>query len=122
LLDGGLGPSWREGDREDPAWERLDAILDAALWAAHRAAKERLIASARARYQARATRQASEEEVRRAPLLLDPDRLLVGFARRFAPTTGHPDLRDREQLRGLLGMRTGGAVPVCGNYPRTRRN
>ena len=103
LLDEGLGHSWREGDGNDPAWGKLASIPDPALWAAHRAAKERLIAAARARYQARATRQGSEEEVRRAPHLLNPDHLIVGFARRFAPyKRATLILRDRERLRGLL--------------------
>jgi starch phosphorylase len=62
-----LGPAWAEGDVF--AWDRVDAIDDDRLGGLRREASARL----------------SDLVRNRTGTLLDPDALIVGFARRFAP-------------------------------------
>jgi len=74
---GGEGPERPLGDE---AWSALTEAEDASLWAAHRAARVRLIELAERREQARRERlglPAWESK-------LDPNALTIGFARRFA--------------------------------------
>ena len=58
---------------------------DAALWAAHRAQKERLVRFVRERVRVQSARHGlSPDELRQVEGLLDPHALTIGFARRFA--------------------------------------
>ncbi|MGI8548193.1 MAG: alpha-glucan family phosphorylase, partial [Gemmatimonadaceae bacterium] len=116
LLNGALGPDW-ESRRDDPAvWERVLSLDDAALWGAHRSLKYTLLNAlrdtARRRWSSPAAELTSgestsvEHEALRGVsdgLLLDPDTLTIGFARRFA-TYKRADLifHDLERLRALL--------------------
>ncbi len=98
---GALAP-WRHADR--PAAIDLADVPDERLWAMRTEARRKLVRFVRRRM-ARWARErgASEELVRRAAGILDPDALTLGFARRF---TGYKRptllLRDPERLRRLL--------------------
>lgn len=67
LFDSVLGPSWSQGDRD--AWGRVTEIDTSDLQALRRRSSESLATLAAARADAK----------------IDPDALIVGFARRFAP-------------------------------------
>ncbi len=80
-----LGPDWRERQDDRTLWERVDDIPDGELWAAHMALKRKALSFIRERArQARIARSASPEQLLGAGIFLDPDALVVGFARRFA--------------------------------------
>jgi len=80
-----LDPKWEERLLEPEFWQKIREVPDAALWAAHRSQKERLIRFVRERARAQAARHGvSPDELRMVERLLDPNALTVGFARRFA--------------------------------------
>ena len=84
--------------------ELNDNSSDADLWQAHQMQKTRLIEVARSRIRTQLARHGqSPDELRRLDTLLDPDALLIGFARRFA-TYKRADLllRDMEQLKQIV--------------------
>jgi starch phosphorylase len=81
LLDRELGPDWG-GRLEDPALhERVLNIDAAALWDVHARLKYRLL-----KYVDEEARRRKQEDVQQAAagVLLSPDALTIGFARRFA--------------------------------------
>jgi starch phosphorylase len=103
ILDERLGPGWREGEIDPARWNGLGDVPDGAVWAAHRAAKLRLLESANRRARDYWTRVGRPEEAARVEQVLDPDRLVIGFARRFAPyKRATLLLQDRDRLRALL--------------------
>ena len=69
LLSSTLGPEWKRRLTEPDRLKELDLLDPAALWSAHGARKAALIDLVR----------------RQTGTALDPDALLLGFARRFAP-------------------------------------
>src|SRR5258707_3119309 len=80
-----LDPDWEHHLLEPDLWSRAAAIPDAALWAAHRSQKERLIRFVRERVRVQSARHGSSpDELRGVEALLDPRALTIGFARRFA--------------------------------------
>jgi starch phosphorylase len=86
LLDGALGKDWADGSRE--AWDRVDGIDDESLLVTRRRSSEILASLIEERSQTK----------------LDPDALVVGFARRFAPyKRATLLLRRPDMLRDLLG-------------------
>ncbi|MGH8873307.1 MAG: alpha-glucan family phosphorylase [Acidimicrobiia bacterium] len=85
LFDETLGPGWAEGDPE--CWDRVSSIDD-----------ERL-----GEVRAGAARRLADLVSATTGRSLDPDALIVGFARRFAPyKRATLLLRDPERLRHLL--------------------
>lgn len=87
LLDEQLGPEWREALVRGAPLRGVEAIDDAALWAAKKAGKFRLLA----------------EIAVHTGETLDENALLIGFARRFAPyKRGDLVLADVERLRRIL--------------------
>ena len=85
LFDEVLGSSWSDGD--PAAWARSDRISDSQISTARRAARAGL--------------EAIVGE--RTGHALDPDALIIGFARRFAPyKRATLLLRDRDRLLALL--------------------
>ena len=67
-------------------WADAESIDDEALWEAHLAQKRRLVAFARERlFQQHARYGEDPSQLRQLFEQFDPDALLVGFARRFAP-------------------------------------
>ena len=103
VLDDHLGPEWRESELDLPTWNRLEDVPNEVIWSTHRSTKHRLLDSARRRLAANAARLGQGEDVARLETLFEPDRLLIGFARRFAPyKRATLLLHDRERLKALL--------------------
>jgi len=86
LLSEILGPQWHRGLIKDPAAiTKLDEIPDERLWEVHASNKQILSRFARGRILRQQARQgASPDELRAVANILSPDRLTIGFARRFA--------------------------------------
>jgi starch phosphorylase len=80
-----LGPDWID-QHDDPAlWERILDVPDEELWAAHVHLKRKLISMIRERArQRRVDLRMNAEQILSAGTFLDPDALIIGFARRFA--------------------------------------
>jgi glycogen phosphorylase len=99
-----LGPSWEE-QQDDPAqWDHLDKVPDGLLWAVHQQLKAKLLAfvDERTRQRWRSGGMAPGQ-VLASGVLLDPEALTIGFARRFA-TYKRATLifRDVQRLKRLL--------------------
>jgi starch phosphorylase len=96
--------AWEQKLLEPEAWKRVQEAPDAALWAAHRAQKERLIRFVRERVRVLSARHGlGPDELRQVEALLDPHALTIGFARRFATyKRAVLVLTDLERLRGIL--------------------
>ena len=76
-----LGPKWLEAISRPNLWAKIEGIPDAELWEVHQVLKARLLTFARRRLAERRQRLGLPEPERDP---LDPDALLLGFARRFA--------------------------------------
>jgi len=104
LYQAGIAADWTERCDEPDLWQRVHNIADEALWAAHQQLKAKLITSVdeRTRLQWRSGDLAAGQVVA-SGVLLDPDALTIGFARRFA-TYKRATLifRDVERLKNLL--------------------
>lgn len=100
-----FGRNWPTVLLSDPAAvEKIGDLSDDEVWGMHQARKEIMINFARGRLRRQYARQgASPGELRRIDDLLPPDRLTLGFARRFA-TYKRATLmfRDPERLRAIL--------------------
>jgi starch phosphorylase len=99
-----LGHDWIERHDDPLLWERILDVPDDELWAAHLHLKRKLMTLVRERARrARVERKMDAEQVLSAGTLLDPDALIVGFARRFA-TYKRATLifQDLERLKRLL--------------------
>ena len=80
-----LGPDWEQNLLDPSYWKRIWDAPDEALWAAHRAQKERLVRFVRERTRHQSARHGvSPDELREVEGLFDPQALTIGFARRFA--------------------------------------
>jgi starch phosphorylase len=99
-----LDPEW-ELRHSDPAiWQRAYAIPPAELWSAHLSQKLLLIKRSRGRIREQYARHGRAPDALAAvEKLLDPNVLMIGFARRFA-TYKRADLvfRDLERIRSIL--------------------
>jgi starch phosphorylase len=104
LFDRHISTGWRD-QYEDPAlWQRILEIPDEELWAARRTLRSYLFQFIRERARDRWIEdRASAARIVAAGVMLDPEALTIGFARRF---TGYkrPDLifRDAERLARLV--------------------
>jgi starch phosphorylase len=99
-----LGPDWIE-QHDDPAlWERILEVPDEELWDAHLHLKRKLMALMRERARRRRIEGLmTPEQVLCAGTFLDPDALIVGFARRFATYKRAALMsHDVERLKRLL--------------------
>jgi starch phosphorylase len=99
-----LGEDW-VARHDDPAlWDRLRDIPDETLWAAHQALKQKLLALVddRTRQRWRSGEMAASQ-ILASGVLLDPEALTIGFARRFA-TYKRATLifRDEGRLKQIL--------------------
>lgn len=77
LFDRYLGAGWRRAPCEPPVWDKVADIPDEELWRAHEQCRRRLVDFAR--------RRASPGDGAEQGLVLDPNILTIGFARRFVP-------------------------------------
>lgn len=87
LFNRHVAPDWWDLDTDDPRWEQLQLVRDEELWSLRRALKQRLVDLVR-------DRNGHE---------LDPEALIIGFSRRFAPyKRATLLLSDRRRLQRLL--------------------
>jgi starch phosphorylase len=86
LLTARFGRTWPTVLLEDPAAvEKVRDLTDDEIWTMHQARKELFVAFARGRLRRQFARQGhSPENLRKVEAMLPPDRLTIGFARRFA--------------------------------------
>lgn len=85
LLTKHLGADWLRYHNDPKVWEAVDLIPDAELWEAHQKLKRRLVEFVRDRVRGwRQMTNESEDYIRAADELLEPDALTFGFARRVA--------------------------------------
>jgi len=104
LYDRYLGPQWREEPADAAVWKRVREIPPAELWRTRERRRERLVAFTRRRLSRQlAMRGAPQAEVEMADVVLDPNALTVGFARRFA-TYKRADLilQDVDRLLAIM--------------------
>jgi len=85
LFDQYLGADWALHADDPELWKKIDEVPDAELWRTHCLLRARLVAEARYRAEMQ-WREAGESDqmVRSARRLLNPDVLTIGFARRVA--------------------------------------
>jgi starch phosphorylase len=104
LLSRYLGPRWADDPTDAARWERIDRIPDQELWRVHQIRRVRLIHYARTRLAAQIKqRGGSAAEISAADSVLSPDRLTIGFARRFATyKRATLLLRDVERFKKIL--------------------
>jgi starch phosphorylase len=86
FLVNAFGRNWPSILLEKPEdLERIIELSPAEIWAMHQARKELMVTFARGRLRRQFARHgASPEELRQVDEMLPPDRLTIGFARRFA--------------------------------------
>lgn len=104
LFNRHLGLGWSERLDLDSDLDAVRRIGDLELWQAHQTQKERLARFVRVRLREQIARHgASPDEMRGVAEQFDPERLTLGFARRFA-TYKRADLlfRDLHRLRALF--------------------
>ncbi|MCS7176486.1 MAG: alpha-glucan family phosphorylase [Candidatus Kapabacteria bacterium] len=94
LFDRYIGKRWRSENADPVLWDAVEAIPPQELWRVHETLRKRLISALQERYR---TFPATPS------LLLNPDALTIGFARRIA-LYKRPGLlfRDPKRLRRLL--------------------
>ncbi len=104
LLDRHLGAGWQTTQHERSTWAPAFELPTEALTTIRRTLKDELIAKVRTRASEEArARGESDEVVAALGQAIDPNALLIGFARRFATyKRAALILRDREQLVKLV--------------------
>jgi starch phosphorylase len=114
---------WEARLLEPEAWRKVHEAPDAALWAAHRSQKERLVRFVRERVRVQSARHGlSPDELRQVEGLLDPHALTIGFARRFATyKRAFLIMSDLDRLRAIVGDRNRPAHSLhsAGDRPRS---
>lgn len=81
-----LPANWSRRSGEPAVWANFDKVRPTELWETHQSLKNRLILFARYRLGIQARRHRfSDEQFQATQSFLDPQHLLIGFARRFAP-------------------------------------
>lgn len=99
-----LDPEWLSNQDNPLLWARLDEIPDDKLWEAHCHLKRKMFSTIRERArQDRISRSTPPEQLLASGIFLDPDTLVIGFARRFA-TYKRADLifNDLQRLKSLI--------------------
>ena len=102
LVSRAVLPAWEEAP--ETAWDRMADVSDYELWRVREQARDRLVATVRARLRATLLRHgASEPDVSWTDDALDPRILTIGFARRFATyKRAALLLSEPERLKALL--------------------
>lgn len=101
-----LGEDWIPRAIAPAMWEQVNSIPDEEIWWRHQALKERPIAHTR--YQSEKARENRGEDgyaIEAAEMLLDPNALTIGFARRSAYKRGVLILRDAERALNIFADR-----------------
>ncbi|MBI4329670.1 MAG: alpha-glucan family phosphorylase [Chloroflexi bacterium] len=107
LCEKHLGANLMRECDDEHIWDSIVDIPDAAIWAVRRSLKRRLIRVILDKAQQRwVDRSVTGEQIVAFGALLDPDKLTIGFARRFAEYK-RPALifRDLERLKKIVGDR-----------------
>ncbi len=104
LVEDTLGNDWQEHCCDPEFWKGVGKIRDEDLWAAHLHQKDRLIRLVRHRLVEMFARHGnSPDEMREVSRMLDPNVLLIGFARRFATYKRAALIfQDYNRLRAIL--------------------
>jgi starch phosphorylase len=104
LYDKVLPLNWHLKSGEPDVWANFEQVTPGELWETHEALKGRLIGYARHRLTRYAQRRkAKDAEIEKLQDVLNPQALLIGFARRFAPyKRADLVLRDIDMLGDLL--------------------
>ncbi len=99
-----LGPRYIEQPEDPTIWDTVSRIPDAELWRAHLQNKQNLIFKTRSRLANQIRRRGrSQDELRRAEQIFDPQALTIGFARRFATyKRGFLLFSDIERLKRIM--------------------
>ncbi len=99
-----FGVGWQDQISDPDLWRRVSDIPDDELWATHILLKRRLIEFVRKRVRQHRERLGeSSDRLRSAGLLLDPEVLTIGFARRFATyKRALLIFKDMERFRAIL--------------------
>jgi starch phosphorylase len=99
-----IGSRWRNEPAENGFWHNASQIPAEELWRVHERRRERLILFARRRLQQQLEhRGAAQADIEAASGVLDPERLTVGFARRFATyKRATLLLRDTQRLERIV--------------------
>jgi starch phosphorylase len=85
LLDTHLGSNWGARADQPETWQRVLSLDDAELWRVHERLKHTLLPLAREEARRSfASRHRDADQLIGSGILLDPDVLTIGFARRFA--------------------------------------
>jgi starch phosphorylase len=86
LFDRVLPANWYLHTSESEMWAGIDQLPSGELWETHHSLKHRLINYARIRLAKQCkSHGGSDAEIQECQKMLDPQALLIGFARRFAP-------------------------------------
>jgi starch phosphorylase len=104
LFERRLGTNWLDRHDDPPFWERFLEVPDEDLWEIRQALRGYLFSFLRERARLLWTeRHANAARVAAAGVLLDPNALTIGYARRFT-SYKRPELifRDEERLAGIL--------------------
>lgn len=104
LYDRVLPLNWHVKSGTPEVWAGIESLSAGEIWETHEALKNRLINHARLRLVRQAERhKASAKEIAKLQQILDPQHLLIGFARRFAPyKRADLILRDLDQLAQII--------------------
>jgi starch phosphorylase len=111
IYDRVLPEHWSRRSGEAAVWAGFESVTPGELWETHQSLKNRLINYARRRLVAQAERRGdSDARIAELQNALDPQHLLIGFARRFAPyKRANLVARDMERLARII---TDAARPV----------
>lgn len=99
-----ISPDWVKNQDDPMLWTRVDEIPDERLWDAHTFLKRKMFSAMRERARdAHMQRRTPADQLLGSGIFLDPDALVIGFARRFA-TYKRANLifRDIERLKALV--------------------
>ena len=104
LYDRVLPLNWHVKSGTPEVWAGIESLSAGEIWETHEALKNRLINHARLRLVRQAERhKATAKEIAKLQQILDPQHLLIGFARRFAPyKRADLILRDLDQLAQII--------------------
>ncbi|MCK4506319.1 MAG: alpha-glucan family phosphorylase [Candidatus Aegiribacteria sp.] len=98
-----VGPRWSSNKTDSAAWKKIDKVPNSELWPAHVRMKERLVSWSRDRWEKQIKRMGLLKPHLEDIAILDPEALIIGFARRFASyKRATLLLRDEERLNQIV--------------------
>ncbi|MGC9358032.1 MAG: alpha-glucan family phosphorylase, partial [Anaerolineae bacterium] len=102
-----ISPDWLERQDSPMIWTRIEDVPDEEIWEAHNYLKRKLFSTMRERARDdRIARATPPEQLLASGIFLDPEALIIGFARRFATyKRAYLLFRDIERLKRLIHHR-----------------